>query len=107
MGAKRFTSPKSRKAELECMEMIMLRFFREVSRKGHRDVKDELTPDFTKIEVTPALLGEWRTKLSRMVRAGMNERKDMEIEIAYLAAIVWFLRQVDEERWVENPNTMW
>ena len=46
-----------------------------------------------------------RRALVRMVKEGMLERKDMEPEIAMLAAIVWYLR-LDKAR-QERVMGMW
>jgi hypothetical protein len=39
-----------------------------------------------------------RTKLASYIKKGMLERKDMEVEIALQAAIVWILRMEKEKK---------
>jgi len=41
---------------------------------------------------------EWRKRLAAMIKEGMLERKDREIEIIALALLVWWNRQRHEER---------
>jgi hypothetical protein len=49
-------------------------------------------------EPTTDNLLNYRTQLVKTIKAGMLEKKDMEVEIATLAAIVWFLRLSADER---------
>lgn len=105
-----FTMPKSYKEQLEYMSEILNRFVSEVRKKSTRYVRGDdglQFPDVVNCQVTPELLKEWRTRLSRMVRKGMNLRQDKEIEIAAHAMLVWFLRMVAEEKWVEPNKEMW
>lgn len=61
--------------------------------------------DLRVFDPNEATLLDYRKRLVAQVKEGMLERKDMEIEIATIAALVWFMRLTKDER--DRVTDLW
>lgn len=88
---------KDGRQERAVVRSVLTPFVKHLERELKELVK-ELGPDEFIKAVTDNMLLENRRRLTHLVRKGMCERKNLELEIAAQAMVVWWLRLSQEER---------